>query len=245
MSQHAVVHFEIGGPDGKALQDFYGKLFGWSINADNPMNYAIVFKMDNGIGGGLPQSQDGTPFVTFYVTCGDDVEGKLKEAEQLGATRALEPTQIEGGPQIAAFRDPDDNLVGLVSGTPTEEAPMTGGGDPVAWFEIGARDGAKLQKFYSDLFGWKIDANNPMQYGMTEAIGNGIGGGIGSGIEEPYVTIYVAVPDLQATLDKAAELGGKTVMEPADVPGGPTIAQFSDVAGNVIGLLKPSGDQAG
>lgn len=243
MSQHAVVHFEIGGPDGKALQDFYGKLFGWSINADNPMNYAIVFKMDNGIGGGLPQSQDGTPFVTFYVTCGDDVEGKLKEAEQLGATRAFDPMQIEGGPKIAAFRDPDDNLVGLVNGTPNEEAPMTGGGAPVVWFEIAGKDGAKTQDFYGKLFGWQIDADNPMQYGMVEAIGNGIGGGLYGGADSTGTMVYAEVDDLEATLATAAELGGKTVQEPTQVPGGPKVAQFSDIAGNTIGLTLAGSNQ--
>ena len=66
MSDHAVVHFEIAGPDGKALQDFYAKLFGWTINADNPMNYGLVFKMDNGIGGGIvkPSMGSATKFVT-------------------------------------------------------------------------------------------------------------------------------------------------------------------------------------
>lgn len=245
MANHAVVHFEIGGPDRRSLLDFYGKLFGWTISADNPMNYAIVLKMDNGIGGGIMQSPTGGPYCTFYVTCGDDVAGMLAKAESLGATKTMDVMDVEGGPTIAAFQDPDGNFIGLVNGNADEEPPMTGGGAPVTWFEIGAKDGSKLQKFYGDLFGWKIDADNPMQYGMTDAIGNGIGGGIGSGVEEPYVTIYVAVPDLKATLDRAAELGGKTVMEPADVPGGPTIAQFTDVAGNVIGLLVPNTGQAG
>ena len=41
-------------------------------------------------------------------------------------------------------------------------------GNPVTWFEIAGKDGAKTQKFYSDLFGWKVDASNPMNYGMVE-----------------------------------------------------------------------------
>ncbi len=42
-------------------------------------------------------------------------------------------------------------------------------GNPVGWFEIIGKDAAKSQKFYSDLFGWKLDANNPMNYGMLNA----------------------------------------------------------------------------
>ena len=37
-----VVHFEVLGKDGEALQSFYSDLFDWKINADNPMNYGIV-----------------------------------------------------------------------------------------------------------------------------------------------------------------------------------------------------------
>ena len=32
-----VVHFEIVGRDGAASQRFYGDLFDWKVNADNPM----------------------------------------------------------------------------------------------------------------------------------------------------------------------------------------------------------------
>jgi predicted enzyme related to lactoylglutathione lyase len=46
------------------------------------------------------------------------------------------------------------------------------------------------------------------------------------------------VADLQAALDKAQKLGGKTAMPPMDVPGGPSIAQFTDPAGNLVGLVK-------
>ena len=33
-------------------------------------------------------------------------------------------------------------------------------------------------------------------------------------------------------------MGGKTVMPPMDIPEGPTMAQFSDPEGNVIGLVQ-------
>jgi predicted enzyme related to lactoylglutathione lyase len=112
---------------------------------------------------------------------------------------------------------------------------------PVAWFEIVGKDGKKLQDFYGKLFDWKIDANNPMNYGMTDESETGLGGGIGPSQDgSSMVTVYVAVPDLQAALDKAEKLGGKTVMGPMEVPDGPKIAMFADPAGNVVGLLIPS-----
>jgi predicted enzyme related to lactoylglutathione lyase len=115
--------------------------------------------------------------------------------------------------------------------------------NPVTWFEILGKDGASLQKFYGDLFGWKVDAANPMNYGMVEGKDGGIGGGIAAAQDgKPAVTVYISVDDLQSTLDKAKGLGAEVVMPPMDVPNGPKIASFKDPQGNVIGIMKtPAG----
>ena len=42
---------------------------------------------------------------------------------------------------------------------------------PVTHFEVLGKDAKKLQDFYSSAFGWKIDASNPMNYGIIEAEG--------------------------------------------------------------------------
>ena len=114
-------------------------------------------------------------------------------------------------------------------------------GNPVTWFEILGKDGAKTQKFYSDLFGWAVDANNPMSYGMIQGADGGIGGGLAASQDgKPALTVYVDVDDLAETLEKAKGLGAEVVMPPMDVPGGPSIAQFRDPDGNVVGIMKPA-----
>jgi len=57
--------------------------------------------------------------------------------------------------------------------------------NPVGWFEVTGPDGAALQSFYSQLFDWKIDASNPMSYGMVEPSEGGIGGGVAGGPDGP------------------------------------------------------------
>jgi uncharacterized protein len=114
--------------------------------------------------------------------------------------------------------------------------------NPVTHFEIHGKDGKALQDFYAKVFSWNVDANNPMQYGMVhaekEGDAQGIGGGVTGSETAPMVTIYVEVPDPAATLKQIESLGGTTVMAPMPVPGGPTIAQFRDPQGNLIGLTK-------
>lgn len=113
----------------------------------------------------------------------------------------------------------------------------------VVHFEIIGKDGKKLQEFYSKLFDWNVDANNPMNYGMVNADQSGVGGGIAGGppmgdAGDGHVTVYVEVPDLAAALKKAESLGGKTVSPPMAVPGGPEIAQLADPEGHMIGIMK-------
>jgi uncharacterized protein len=119
-------------------------------------------------------------------------------------------------------------------------------GQPVVHFEIIGKDGAKLQNYYSELFGWKMDTNNPMNYGSIDREDNltsdgiGIGGGVGPGPEgyDGHVTFYVAVPDVEAALAKAESLGGTRVMGPDSVAEGVEIGQFADPEGHLIGLFK-------
>jgi predicted enzyme related to lactoylglutathione lyase len=109
---------------------------------------------------------------------------------------------------------------------------------PLIHFEVAGKDPAKLQGFYGDQFGWNIDANNPLNYGIVNLSGD-VGGGIGPAPEgQPgHAMFYVGVDDVEAALQKAESLGGSRVFGPMDVPEGPTIGHFADPEGNVVGLF--------
>ena len=113
-------------------------------------------------------------------------------------------------------------------------------GAPVVHFEIMGGKEAELESFYTELFVWKINSNNPMKYGIVDTGGapGGINGGVGAANDgTKRVSIYAQVSDLQATLDKVEKLGGKTILAPTEVPGGPKLAMFADPAGNITGLI--------
>jgi predicted enzyme related to lactoylglutathione lyase len=75
--------------------------------------------------------------------------------------------------------------------------------------------------------------------------GTGVNGGVGSAMgRDGHVTFYVEVDDPAAALDKISQLGGSTIQEPMDVPGGPTIALFADPEGHVVGLVKSMPEQS-
>ena len=119
-------------------------------------------------------------------------------------------------------------------------------GQPVVHFEVIGKDGDKLRSYYSELFGWEIDADNPMGYGIVQREGNinaegiGIGGGVGNAPEgyDGHVTFYIEVPDVEAALAKAESLGGTRMMGPDKVMEGVEIGLFLDPEGHTIGVTK-------
>ena len=113
--------------------------------------------------------------------------------------------------------------------------------NPVVHFEIMGKDAIRLQKFYADLFGWKIGepAAEMGYYGLVDAGSSGLAGGIGQDPSgTPRVPVYAQVPDLQATLDRAVAAGGTVLMTPTEIPGIVTMAMFADPDGNAVGLVK-------
>ena len=123
--------------------------------------------------------------------------------------------------------------------------PPKGSAPPVVHFEIGGSDPAALEGFYTQMFGWQVNAvdmGGGMTYRLVEQEPDGIGGGISQHMEgmppnAPSVTVMV--DDLQAYLDKAVSLGATALMQPSEIPGGfGSLAVFNDIAGNRITLFK-------
>jgi predicted enzyme related to lactoylglutathione lyase len=109
---------------------------------------------------------------------------------------------------------------------------------PVVHLEITSQDGAKLQSFYTDLFGWKLDANNPMNYGVG-MLNESVGIGVGPAQDGPGAAVfYIGVDSAEDALGKAESLGGKRIMGPMEVPNGPTIGLFADPEGHTVGVFQ-------
>ena len=123
--------------------------------------------------------------------------------------------------------------------TSARPAPQKRTHPAVVHWEIQSSDPARQRDFFSSLFGWSIDANNPQNYGMVPHGGvDSIGGGIGDTHDSTSrVTVYVEVPDINIALTRAEELGAATVLPRTDM-GMVVMAQFRDLDGNLIGLVE-------
>jgi predicted enzyme related to lactoylglutathione lyase len=127
-------------------------------------------------------------------------------------------------------------VLGFISILVRKEKEM---GQPVVHFEIGCSNSAKTADFFSQMFGWQMQTMGPATMVNTGA-SSGIQGHISTLGHEPhhYTIFYVQVDNVQAYLDKAGSLGGKTLVPPVEIPTG-TFAWFADPEGNTVGLWKP------
>lgn len=249
---NAVVHFEIGGADDGSLVAFYGELFGWRPETAADDGYRMLdTQAGAGIGGGIGRA--GPPSATFYVET-DDPGATLALAAELGGTTVMPVTDVAGAGTRAIFRDPDGLLVGLIgapgaAGRPDQPVPSAGPGGAVTWFEILGTDAARTQRFYADLFGWTVDRSAHPEYAVVDTgAGRGIWGGIGGGVQSPWAIFYVAVPDVELTLETAEKLGGSRLSVPdaAALKNAARTALYGSAEDISVGWIKdPAGSVVG
>jgi hypothetical protein len=126
---NAIMHFEIPADDVERAKTFYKRVFGWKIESGPTLpgadEYFMVMAKDGeeGINGGLmKRKMPGQPF-TNYVTV-SSIDQMLSAANASGARTALPKQEIGGGMGwIAAFLDPENNLIGLHQIGPNAQRP--------------------------------------------------------------------------------------------------------------------------
>jgi uncharacterized protein len=108
-----VIHFEVVGKDGPALQRFYHDLFGWTVDTNNPGGYGMVRDAGD-ITGGVGAAPDGSAgHVTFYVHT-EDPQAVLRSVESLGGRVIMPLTELAPETTVALFADPEGHIVGLM-----------------------------------------------------------------------------------------------------------------------------------
>jgi hypothetical protein len=113
----------------------------------------------------------------------------------------------------------------------------------VIHFEIGAVDTGKIKKFYTDVFGWKMEkwGGGEQEYWLVatgETSQPGINGGIFKSKGEAVIVNTIDVKDLDEMCRKVESAGGKIEVPKMAVPGIGWLAYFKDVEGNLFGIMQ-------
>jgi uncharacterized protein len=227
--------------DPKQAQDFYTGLFGWSTEVFKPgeSDYTMISSRGQNHGGFATAMEGAPPPHWLSHVRVEALDQAIERATRAGGRLAAGPFEMGEVGRIAIIGDPQGAYVSAYE--PRGEGPAAQG--VFVWDELGTSDVDGAQRFYEEVFGWTT-SDMGAEYGGYRVFNCGETG-IAGLMKLPDESIpvhwqpYVAVDDPDATVARAAELGGSTLAEPMDVPRVGRLAVLRDPQGATFGIIRP------
>jgi predicted enzyme related to lactoylglutathione lyase len=245
------VWIDLSSTDTAASGEYYGKLFGWSVEVSpNPEHggYALAKlggKDVAGIGG--TQSPEAPSAWNVYIGSHDAAE-TAKKVEAAGGKVVAPPFDVADQGRMAVFQDPTGAFISVWQPNTMAGAQVLGAPNSFGWAELNSRGIDKAVAFYQNVFGW-ADKKSDMgegggQYTQFLLGGESIAGGMEMNPMVPaevpsYWMVYFAVDDLDESFNQAKQAGGSEMLAPQDFPGG-RFAILQDPQGATFGVMKMS-----
>jgi len=110
-----VIRFEIGCTNIGKTNNFYTSIFGW-IGTASPMASYLNTNADEDIQGHITSlGHEPQHYITFYIQV-SDINAYLLRIEAAGGKKIVGPVPLPDGKKFAWFSDPDNNIIGLITG---------------------------------------------------------------------------------------------------------------------------------
>jgi uncharacterized protein len=233
-TQHAPGTFswtDLSTTDQEAAKRFYGELFGWHAD-DMPTGdesgtvYTMMFVDGKQVAAIAPQPEaardaGAPPAWNSYVTV-ESADAAAVRAGELGATVAMPPFDVLDAGRMAGIVDPQGAFLLFWEPRRHVGAGLVNEPGALVWNELASTDLDASKQFYSDLFGWRIEARPGSSLGTYLGIQNGDANN--GGIREatppgtlPHWLVYFGTDDLDSALAKVADLGGTVHAGPIDI----------------------------
>jgi predicted enzyme related to lactoylglutathione lyase len=257
MSAHKFVWHDLMTSDVEGAKRFYGELVNWTFKKDANSPYTMAFSDGKDVAGLLPldAKMKAPPHWIGYIAVAD-VDAHVKTLEKQGA-KVLAPVMLL--PDVgkwAVIADPQGAVFaafqyqGKTAPKPeTNEmpAPYT-----FCWDENLTADPDAAANFYATAFGWKVDKMDMAAFGSYWLLRrpgvkgpDGMDKSAGGVMQRPpgmpvsaWMT-YLAIPDADASAEKAKRLGANVVMPPTDIPNIGRFFSAIDPQGAALGFLAP------
>jgi predicted enzyme related to lactoylglutathione lyase len=237
--------------DVAGAKKFYRGLFGWEAK-DFPMGpgdekYSILrvdgkdacalYPMDAGA-----RAMKATPTWLPYIAV-KSVARSATKAKAAGGKICLGPLDVMDNGRMAIVQDPTGAGFALWQAGKHSGAKLKGVPGTVMWHDLNTPNVKASAKFYTKVFGWKVETRDfsGNKYHLLTAEGEGFGGIWPQPTEQlpPGWVTYWLVAKCAKTLAKAKKLGGSVLMDTITVPHTCRFAVLADPQGAAFAILEP------
>lgn len=218
---------DLASTDAPASKKFYSELMGWAVR-DIPIGEGQVYTMFEHDGETVcamsemqaeMQSQGIPSHWTSYITV-DDVDAMVPKIKELGGQVMVDPMDVFEEGRMLVLTDPEGAVVALWQAKNHIGARLVNTPGAMSWNELSTRNPKQAMDFYGKLLGWEFQKMEGMDYHTFTNKGRMNGGVLE--MDENFAGIpanwgvYFSVEDIDKTVNKAPELGGKIVIPTVD-----------------------------
>jgi predicted enzyme related to lactoylglutathione lyase len=233
--------------DPDRTKEFYGRLFGWTVE-DPGEEYGGYFNfLKDGVmvaGGMRNDGESGVPDLWSVYLATDDADATVERTVAAGGQVMVPAMDVMALGRMAVVVDVGGAVIGMWQPGLHKGFGALGEPGTPAWFELHTRAYDTNLDFYRSVFDWKTEvASDEPEFRYTTL---NSGGDPLAGVMDatPFLpegvpggwTVYFAVKDTDAALSEIVALGGEVVMGAEDSPYG-RLATAADATGAVFRIV--------
>jgi predicted enzyme related to lactoylglutathione lyase len=229
--------------------DFYGKVFGWTFQvlpAGRGPAYTLALSAAEPVAGMIErdhsyEQQRGSRWIGMISV--PDVKAAARYAEKQGGKIIVAPRVLAGRGEVALLTDPEGTPFGIMRSSSGDPPDFLADENQWVWFELWAKDPGAMTRFYAGLAGYEIESmpRPDGRPGFALSSGGYLRCGI---VSSPSPSVpsawlpYVKVSDVKAATARAAQSGGRIVLQPSPEVREGRVSLITDPTGAPVGLVQ-------
>ncbi|GAA1555579.1 VOC family protein [Brevibacterium picturae] len=220
-------------PNVSEAVEFYGQLFGWTVDDPGADDSVLVARLDGRRVAGIAQAPDAVPATWLIHVRVDDTDASIAEAQAAGGSCLLPSLERGSGGRVAILADPSGIPFCVNDGQSAKGVEVAGETNTWSMASLHSPDGRASQRFYGALFDWELHEVSGAPFSRWSLDGHTIGLLSDAGDAPAHWAVNIAISDADTTAALAVSLGGTVVLEPFDTESHRNVV-VADPAGAVL-----------
>ena len=240
---------DLASSDPQRSQDFYARLFGWTVQEMGPDlgNYVNFSKNGVLVAGLVPNPQPDSPDGWTTYLSSPDAKAAADATLAAEGRVLLEPMPVMSLGSMAVVTDPSGGVIGVWQPEQHRGYGLSDEDGTPVWSELHTHDYSAAVRFYQQVFGWEtvvMSDTAELRYTVFEKDGLQYAGIMDAAEFLPADIpsnwqVYFQADDVDATLARAKKHGAKIPMAAEDIPGVGRFGILQDPTGAILAVMKP------